>query len=251
MEAKIQYFPMEDLTRIKELWTEKLKSIDIDPEEVDMDYLATNFYPDLAVVLNSDGKTIESFTFEQPDDEIKSLIRRRYLKTSTFKDDYRKKTTKFRYAVNRRDIIAEFAAKGIVISEDPADYIDHGDYIELKKPIGRVKMIEKYGSVEPIEWEKARNYAKRLRRGGLNDWRLPKISELKAVYAIKDICGIKKCRSSFYDMCWSASAVNGEAHSCWALANSTGVAQLRWIYRECYVRCIRYENKQEPEKTEN
>ena len=31
------YFPMEDLPRIKELWKEKLESLHIDTNEVDMD----------------------------------------------------------------------------------------------------------------------------------------------------------------------------------------------------------------------
>ena len=74
------YFPMEDLPRIKELWKEKLESMGIDTEEVDMDYLSTNFNDDFAVYCNFDEKTINSFDFEQPDDEIERLIKRRYLK---------------------------------------------------------------------------------------------------------------------------------------------------------------------------
>ena len=84
-----------------------------------------------------------------------------------------------------------------------------------------------YGSPTRLSYSEAIDYCEKLnieKLGAFDDWRIPNISELKAVYAVKDICGIKKCRSSFYDMCWSASAVNGEAHSYWALANSTGVA---------------------------
>lgn len=244
------YFPMEDLPRIKELWKEKLESLHIDTNEVDMDYLATNFNDDFAVYCNFDEKTILSFDFEQPDDEIERLIRRRYLKSDPFLAKFPQKPGgKCKYdepelelmRVDRAALIEELALNGIEICEDPENYIDRGDYIELVKPAGRIKMIEKIGSRNPLQKKKAYEYARNLNLGGLTGWKLPGIRELLAIYVIKDICGIKKYKSSFYDFWWSASETDGCGYL-WSLAFSNGIIKCEYYKytHNYYARCIRY-----------
>lgn len=238
------YFPMEDLPRIKELWKEKLESIGIDTEEVDMDYLSTNFNDDFAVYCNFDEKTINSFDFEQPDDEIECLIKRRYLKKAPFilkfpkKEwgDFKRRDSDLKFMrIDRPTLIEELAQNGIEICEDPANYIDRGSCIELVKPVGRMKMIEKIGSRMALSCDEARKYAKGLDLGGFKDWHLPTIQELLAVYALKDICGIKKYKSSFYDFWWSDSRSTP-----WSVAFSNGLVRCSWG-ESCFVRCVRYE----------
>lgn len=237
------YFPMEDLPRIKELWKEKLETMGIDTEEVDMDYLSTNFNDDFAVYCNFDEKTINSFDFEQPDDEIERLIKRRYLKKDPFilkfpqKEwgDFKRTSSDDKFMrIDRSTLIGELAAHGMEICGDPANYIDRGSCIELVKPIGRIKMIEKIGSWKALSSEESRKYAKGLSLGGFKDWRIPEMPELLAIYAVKDICGIRKYKSSFYDFWWSDSRSIP-----WSVAFSNGLLRCSWN-ESCFVRCVRY-----------
>ena len=76
------------------------------------------------------------------------------------------------------------------------NFIDKGDYIELKKPIGTIKKIQK-GCVRR-NFSNAEKYAKNLALDG-GGWRLPTIDELGEIYEIKDICGIEKVSGIFWD----------------------------------------------------
>ena len=241
------YFPMEDLPRIKELWKEKLETMGIDTEEVDMDYLSTNFNDDFAVYCNFGEKTINSFDFEQPDDEIERLIKRRYLKKDPFILKFpQKEGGYFKYEspdlkfmrIDLSTLIGELAAYGMEICEDPTNYIDRGSYIELVRPIGRIKMIEKISSWKALSSEESRKYAKGLNLGGFKDWRIPEMPELLAIYAVKDICGIRKYKSSFYDFWWSSTGPS----MWWMVAFSNGLIKYdsRRFVKDGYVRCIRY-----------
>ena len=81
------------------------------------------------------------------------------------------------------------------------NFIDRGDYIELRNPIGNIRMIEKVCSPDTNNWNEASLYAQNLRKGGFTDWRLPTKDELLEIYKIKDICGINKNEYWF----WSSS----------------------------------------------
>lgn len=75
------------------------------------------------------------------------------------------------------------------------NFIDKGDYIELKKPIGTIKKIQK-GCVRR-NFSNAEKYAKNLALDG-GGWRLPTKEELETIYKIKDVCGIKNVNARFW-----------------------------------------------------
>ena len=96
--------------------------------------------------------------------------------------------------------------KNVVESVKSADassnFIDRGDYIELVKPIGAIRMIQKGSAEIPMNWYDAVDYARNLKLGGFDDWRLPTIEELKELYKIQTICGIEKSDEFWF---WSSS----------------------------------------------
>ena len=85
----------------------------------------------------------------------------------------------------------------------PSDFIDRGGYIELVKPTGTIRMIQKGSASVPMNWHDAVDYAKKLNLGGFTDWRLPTIEELKEIYTVQKICGIEKSDDSWF---WSSSS---------------------------------------------
>ena len=66
------------------------------------------------------------------------------------------------------------------------NFIERGDYIELKNPIFGIKMIQKW--CEFVRWDDAKNYSQNLGLGGFVDWRIPTLNELKALKSIINIC---------------------------------------------------------------
>ena len=81
---------------------------------------------------------------------------------------------------------------------DKSNFIDKGEYIELVKPIGNIRMIQKgiirkkgflFDDTE-FDWNTAQNLAKELGIGGFRDWRIPTLTELKAIIRITDLCGL-------------------------------------------------------------
>ena len=82
------------------------------------------------------------------------------------------------------------------------NFIDRGEYIELKKPIGNIRMIEKGCSNYMMDWNHAIEYAENLRKGGFTDWRVPTKEELQIIYKIKDVCGIGKVNAWWF---WSST----------------------------------------------
>ena len=76
------------------------------------------------------------------------------------------------------------------------NFIDKGDYIELKKPIGTIKKIQK-GYVRR-NFSNAEKYADKLALDGFHNWRLPTKEELQTIYRIKDVCGIKNVGGLFW-----------------------------------------------------
>lgn len=77
------------------------------------------------------------------------------------------------------------------INELKANFIDKGDYIECRKPIKGITMIQK-GYSPNMNWDDAEKYAQELKLGGFNDWQIPLIQELDILYNIREICGIKQ-----------------------------------------------------------
>lgn len=83
------------------------------------------------------------------------------------------------------------------MSELNSNFIDKGDFIECRKPIKGIAMIQK-GYSENLNWENVEKYAKSIRLGNFDDWLIPSIDELKMLYSIKDICGIKQQNDCFW-----------------------------------------------------
>ena len=114
-------------------------------------------------------------------------------------------------------------------------YIDRGDYIELTLPIGNIRMIEKVCHPNRMNWDDAMQYAKNLRKGGYNDWRVPTKEELEEIYKIKDVCGINKCDDWF----WSSSAYVFNTNIAWLVDFYDSRV---YAYNKSYnfnVRCVR------------
>ena len=95
-------------------------------------------------------------------------------------------------------------------SELASNFIDRGDYIELVRPISTIRMIQKGMARNAMNWQEAMDYAKNLKLGGFNDWRLPTIEELKAIYKIQKICGIDKSDDSWF---WSSTDSKNDSES--------------------------------------
>ena len=80
------------------------------------------------------------------------------------------------------------------VEELSENFIDRGDYIEFKKPIGTIRMIQKVGkkmSGPKAEFlEELDIYLKNLRSGGYSDWRIPTAEECKIIDQIKVFSGI-------------------------------------------------------------
>ncbi|MBP5590834.1 DUF1566 domain-containing protein [bacterium] len=75
------------------------------------------------------------------------------------------------------------------------NFIDRGDYIEFKKPVGTIKMIQKIGKkiffkAKEEFFEELNGYLRSLRSGGYNDWRIPTPEECKIIDQIKIFSGI-------------------------------------------------------------
>ena len=84
------------------------------------------------------------------------------------------------------------------------NFIDRDDYIELIHHIGNIHMIEKCCSNEHFTWNEAIEYAKNLKIGEFEDWRIPTKEELEVIYKIKNDCGINK----FDDCFWSSTCAD-------------------------------------------
>ena len=114
------------------------------------------------------------------------------------------------------------------------NFIDKGDYIELKKPIGNIRMIQK-GFAEDRTWRKAMDYAKELRLGDFDDWRVPTKEELEEIYKIKDACGIEPGGSWF----WSSSTYVNDTYYAWYVSFDYGDVSYDDKADYSDVRCVR------------
>lgn len=122
-------------------------------------------------------------------------------------------------------------------SDVSSNFTDRGDYIELVKPIGTIRMIQKGSATVPMNWNDAMDYAKNLKLGGFTDWHLPTIEELKEIYTIQKICGIEKSDDSWF---WSSSSSPEDPKSALYIGFFKGVCGCNDKSRSfgC-VRCVR------------
>ena len=106
------------------------------------------------------------------------------------------------------------------------NFIDKGDYIELKKPIGTIKKIQK--DYVRRNFSNAEKYADNLALDGFGGWRLPTKEELKIIYKIKDVCGIENVNAWF----WASKNQDIVSFSTGNLSNDNSSAVN-------YVRCVK------------
>lgn len=69
------------------------------------------------------------------------------------------------------------------------NFIDCGNYIELKKPIDGINMIQKYCNID-VTIKAAIDYAGKLNIGGFTDWQIPSIDNLKTLYKLNSAYNI-------------------------------------------------------------
>ena len=116
--------------------------------------------------------------------------------------------------------------------EESSLLIDRGDYIELSKPIGNIHMIEK-GYKSSVNYYEAEEYAKNLRLGGFDDWRIPTDVEHIIIREIKEIFG----GIGAYGSSWCHD------HCGYTWANCISFDGIRGpgVYKShhCDVRCVR------------
>ena len=127
-----------------------------------------------------------------------------------------------------------------------SNFIDRGDYIELVTPLvvvdenckkSYIKAIQKSFSKKEISWHKAMDYAKELRLGGFDDWRVPTKEELYEIYKIRNISGIRTSEGVF----WSSSTRVDYTSSAWGVSFSNGYVHYynKPSFNHVHVRCVR------------
>lgn len=122
------------------------------------------------------------WTIPPEEDDVEALKKSGKVKNyETQKTFWNKSSISQNHNSNERKYVCCVRSKGFV--KIRSDYIDKGDYIELIHPIGNIRMI--HDEEHNICWNEAMDYAKNLRSGGYNDWRLPTKDELKIIYKIR------------------------------------------------------------------
>ncbi len=94
------------------------------------------------------------------------------------------------------------------------NFVDKGDYIELKKAIGGITMFDKdcWKCMSWMSWNDALEYAESLEVGGFNDWRLPTREELVIIRKIRCFLEIE-IEHTF----WSSNSVEGNEKCAWTV----------------------------------
>lgn len=118
-----------------------------------------------------------------------------------------------------------------ILDDFKTNFIDCGDYIELKKPVGDISMIQKYPSEFTMTLDDAVKYSAKLKLGGIDGWRLPTIEDIEILHKICNVCGIRGKLSSVWVLPW-----NAKAPYCAVL--STGELYTPY-FKTGYVRCVR------------
>ncbi|MBO4698261.1 DUF1566 domain-containing protein [bacterium] len=112
---------------------------------------------------------------------------------------------------NARIVREKVVKNSAEAKNDPYNYIDRGSYIELVTPVLGISMIQKeyarkkkkhwWSKSLKFTWNEAVNFAQELRLGGFDDWRIPTKEEVKVLYEISVLCGIRFDKS----FQWSSS----------------------------------------------
>ena len=124
-----------------------------------------------------------------------------------------------------------------------SNFIDRGDYIELVIPLvvvdenckrSYIKAIQK-SFTEKMIWYEAKDYARELRLGGFDDWRVPTKEELYEIYKIRNISGITISEDAF----WSSSTSRSDKDNAWFVDFDNGGVDDDSKVVDYYVRCVR------------
>ncbi|MBO4698692.1 DUF1566 domain-containing protein [bacterium] len=91
-----------------------------------------------------------------------------------------------------------------ILDDFRTNFIDRGDYIELKKPVGDISMIQKCPSELEMTLDDAVKYSARLNLGGFDGWRLPTIEDIEILHKICNVCGISGKLSSVWVSPWNS-----------------------------------------------
>lgn len=103
------------------------------------------------------------------------------------------------------------------MQEFNSNFIDKGEYIEFKKPIAGILMVQKVVEKD-LTWEKAEDFASNLKLGGYNDWIIPYAKDLRLLQSIKDACGL----GLIDGFLWSSS----EYHQPWGDWGAKAISKL-------------------------
>ena len=128
------------------------------------------------------------------------------------------------------------------VIEIGTNFVDRGDWIELKEPFKGIKMIERYGSAKKTVYDDAEDYLENLnieKLGGFDDWEIPTDKDLTALAEIQNICGVK-FKGDYY---WSSS----DHYFIGKLGKILGFipkGKKATGANGCYVICIRKEEKE-------
>ena len=166
---------------------------------------------------------------KEKDETIKKLE-----STNTEKD---KTITKLNRQLEEQEKQKEMLSSNLDPYSKP-NFQDKGDYIELVRPIGNIKKIQK--SCVKRNFSNAEKYADELALDGHGGWRLPTEEELLEIYKIKDICGIEKVSGIFWDS--TGGTLNfGKSPSKGITGGITGVFKVfdQNASNEYYVRCVK------------
>lgn len=130
------------------------------------------------------------------------------------------------------------------LEEFKANFVDKDDYIELIKPIGGIKAFQKYATDE-IPLKEALEYAKNLELGGFRDWKVPIKKELRRLFKLMKLYGVKENQGEL----WSLTTVAGKLDHRWTADFYWGYAAKTDIggeYEYCYfTRCVRVTEEEE------
>ena len=103
------------------------------------------------------------------------------------------------------------------IKELNSNFIDTEEYIEFKKPIAGILMVQKVVEKD-LTWEKAEDFASNLKLGGYDDWIIPYAKDLRLLQSIKDACGL----GLIDGFLWSSS----EYHQPWGDWGAKAISKL-------------------------
>ena len=97
--------------------------------------------------------------------------------------------------------------------------VDHGDYIEFKKPVAGIRMFET-GDYKSMDWYSAVYYAADLKLGCYDDWRLPTKKEFEFIRNIRWLLGTEDDSCYF----WTSDKADYDKKDAWWREEPSGMA---------------------------